>query len=67
MGEFGSLRKKKNFFGECILAGILLWVVVSVVAFRFRHPWATETETFVHWIEVLTFERVPYSDMRPRD
>jgi hypothetical protein len=52
--------------GECVLALVFLWAVGGFVAFRLRHPWATETECLVHWTDALTFQKVPYEEMRIR-
>jgi hypothetical protein len=42
----------------------LLYASVAFVVFRFRHPWATETETIIHPRAVLTYEKVQTSEWR---
>ena len=50
---------------EGVPLGILLalaFVVYGTAAtwtFRLRHPWATETQLTLHFVDVLTFGRVP--------
>jgi len=44
----------------------LLYVVTASVVFRLRHPWATQTETFVNMGTVLTFGSLDYEASRPR-
>lgn len=42
------------------------WVIVAIIAFGFRHPWATSTERLIHIFDALAFRKVPYSEMRDR-
>lgn len=43
------------------------WVVIAEIVFAFRHPWASETERFLHIVDAMKFRKVPYETMRPRD
>jgi len=56
---------KGAFYGFIVAA--LLWVAISTMIFRFRHPWATETETFMHIPDAFLLRKVPYSQMRDRE
>lgn len=42
---------------------VALWFAVADTVFRFRHPWATETQRFIYFPNALTFQRVecPYA------
>lgn len=42
------------------------WLAISTTIFRFRHPWATETELFLHIPEALMLKKITYNEMRPR-
>lgn len=46
---------------------LLCWMLVAEGVFAIRHPWATDTERFIHTFDALTFRFVPYRQMRPRD
>lgn len=45
----------------------VLWFFVANIVFAVRHPWATDTERLICIKEVLLFEKVPYSELRPRE
>lgn len=49
-----------------VVVGVIfvLYVMVAGITFRIRHPWATETETFMNLGKAIKFETVDYSDMR---
>jgi hypothetical protein len=53
------------FYGFIVAA--LLWLGISTMIFRFRHPWATETETFMHIPDAFMLRKVPYAQMRDRE
>lgn len=63
---------KRIIIDYCLAASIslavafFLWVVLSSIIFRFRHPWATETETLIHIVDAVMLKKVPYSEMRDR-
>lgn len=62
-----SKSRRINVVGGWLLMAILAWVVVGEVVFAFRHPWATDTERLL-WIgHAMTFQKVPYETMRPRE
>lgn len=42
------------------------WVIIAIITFGFRHPWATDTERLIHIFDALAFRKVPYSEMRER-
>jgi hypothetical protein len=50
-----------------VIVAALLWVTISTMIFRFRHPWATETEIFLHIPDAFMLRKVPYSEMRDRE
>jgi len=56
---------------KTILAIVLLlcalYAPVAYIVFGFRHPWATDTERFLYTYEALTFQKVSYNQMRPRE
>lgn len=56
---------KENIIIGAIVAAVL-YLIVASATFSLRHPWATETERFLHTWDVLTFQKVPYNEMRPR-
>lgn len=47
-----------------IALSLSLWLVVGTMTFKFRHPWATDTEILFHIKEALLFKRVSYNEMR---
>ena len=60
------LKKLINVLVPSLVIGLFAWVLVATVTFRFRHPWATETETLLNMHRVMTFQRVEYKELRPR-
>lgn len=64
---------KRQFFDflNVISGGLfvvfILWLFVGMTVFSVRHPWATSTEKWICIKEVLLFEKVPYSGLRPRE
>lgn len=66
MGELQNKEKNRRLRTElylfCIsivLGGLLLlWLTVASFVFRFRHPWMTETQLFLHPIKTLLFQKV---------
>lgn len=36
-----------------------LWLIASTFIFRLRHPWATETEIFLHLPDAIMLREVP--------
>lgn len=44
----------------------VLWLAISSAVFRFRHPWASETEVILHIPDAIMLRQVPYAEMRPR-
>ena len=53
---------KKNLLAALFVAS--LYIFVANVVFALRHPWATDTERFLYMREVLTFQRVPYEEVK---
>ncbi len=49
-----------------LFAIVLVYVFVAYLVFALRHPWATQTETFLSPLKVLTFGTIDYAEMRPR-
>lgn len=45
---------------------LILYLGIASAVFAFRHPWATETERFLHTWDAICFRHVPYDTMRPR-
>lgn len=41
-----------------VLILLLLWVGVTTAVFRFRHPWATETELLLYLPKAVMLQRV---------
>lgn len=37
----------------------VVYVGIASMVFRFRHPWATETQAFLHIKDVVTFSAIP--------
>jgi hypothetical protein len=37
---------------------LVLWLVVAHAVFAFRHPWATDTQRFLHTFDALLFRSV---------
>ncbi len=54
-------------FGLALFFIFMIWLTISSVTFKFRHPWVTETEQLIYIKKVLFFEEVSYSEMRPRE
>lgn len=61
-----SRLNAKQRLKEFVFAGLFLWVMAAWFVFKVRHPWTTGAETIVYWQEVVTFQKVPHSQMRPR-
>ncbi len=63
-------RKKKEKLIDNVtqysLAIIFIYAVIAISVFRFRHPWATGYEQAIHTWELVTFQKVPYEEFRPR-
>ena len=45
----------------------IIWTAIGTMIFRFRHPWATETETFLHIPDAFMLRKIPYNEMRTRE
>lgn len=45
---------------------VALYLLVAVLTFSVRHPWATDMEIFINAKSVLLFRRVSYENARPR-
>lgn len=52
---------------QLIVILLVIWIVIAEIVFSIRHPWATDTERFLHTIDALLFKEVPYNKMRPRE
>ena len=48
------------------LVAFVLWVFISQVVFGLRHPWITDTERMLHFVDAMAFSSVEYDDMRER-
>jgi hypothetical protein len=64
------IKSKINEFFEktltVLLVAIFLWIIVSSMIFRFRHPWATDTELFLNIPNAFMLKKIPYNEMRGR-
>lgn len=56
-----------NVASGALFVAFVLWLFVGMTVFSVRHPWATDTEKWICIKEVLLFEKVPYSELRPRE
>jgi hypothetical protein len=67
MRQIMSYRNLRN--EALVLVGIamILYLAVSSIAFGFRHPWATETERFLHTWDAICWRTISYKDMRPQE
>jgi len=63
----GTLMQFLNQIGIVLFVIFLVWLLIGNIVFKIRHPWATETETLFNFHKVLTFQKVSYQEMRPRD
>jgi hypothetical protein len=45
----------------------VLYVDTAFLVFRFRHPWATETQVVLSWRAALTFHSIPQHYLDPPD
>lgn len=60
-------RRVSNIFKAAAAGTIilfLLWVWVAATIFRFRHPWATDTEIFMHLGDAVMLRKISYQEMR---
>lgn len=56
-----------NVFGtiiEAIIVVLIIWIFVGTTVFKFRHPWATSTETFMNMDKALGFRKVSIKELR---
>ncbi len=49
-----------------VLAVAIVYVIVAVSVFQFRHSWMTQVEAFMHIPQALTFQSVDYETVRIR-
>lgn len=54
-------------FVRLIAVTVAVWFLVATFVFSLRHPWATDMEIMMNFGSVLTFQKVPYEAMRPRE
>lgn len=47
-----------------IAVALFAWLLFSVVVFKLRHPWMTETETFLNIPNAMLLRKIPYDEMR---
>jgi hypothetical protein len=59
--------KHQRSWGFWFFAVFAAYFTIAITVFGFRHPWATDTERLIYTWEALTFQRVPYETMRPRE
>lgn len=68
--QYHDQAKMKEYIKLLGIVAIVLslgWLIVSLSIFRFRHPWATDTERFLYIGDALILRKVPYNEMRPRE
>ncbi len=53
--------------GAILLSVLMLWVILALTVWSFRHPWATKTEGLMYLPEAMKLERTSYEKMRPRE
>ena len=55
--------RRLNPYIIAALLVVAVWFSVADTVFRFRHPWATETQRFIYFLKALAFQRVdcPYA------
>lgn len=57
-----KLRQRAREAVLFLLFGFLCHVVITTYVFRFRHPWMTETQLFLHFFDALAMKQLE----RPR-
>ena len=60
-------QSRFNAVAGVLVTLLLVYVVSAFVVFRLRHPWMTETELLLCPVATMTFQKVPYEAMRPRE
>lgn len=62
--------RRRTIPGGFALASLLfvpmLYIFVASAAWRFRHPWATDTEVLLHLWDAMCWRSTAYEDFRPR-
>jgi hypothetical protein len=55
---------KLERFITLFLSLALIYFIIASWTFAIRHPWATQTEILISFPKVVTFQSVPYEEMR---
>ena len=55
------------FIAAAIGVAAVLWLMLSLMIFAFRHPWATDMERFLHIPDAVMLKKIPYEEMRGRN
>lgn len=61
-----QIKEWAQLIGVGVLIVGFLWICAATIVFRFRHPWATETESLLNIHHALMFDKLSYDEMRPR-
>jgi hypothetical protein len=66
MKKFRHIKETLKTLCGYILLIFVVYFIISIIGFRFRHPWATEMECFLNIFNALTWTQLDYREMRPR-
>jgi hypothetical protein len=50
--------RRLNPYILAVMMALGLWLVAAHAVFSFRHPWATDTQRFLHTLDALLFRSV---------
>jgi hypothetical protein len=50
--------KRLNPYILTVMMALGFWLVIAHAVFAFRHPWATDTQRFLHTFDALLFRQV---------
>jgi hypothetical protein len=54
-----NFMRERLFFVIALL--LSLWWIAGTISFKFRHPWATDTEILFYIKDALLFNKVSYN------
>jgi hypothetical protein len=66
MKKFRHIKETLKTLCSYVLLIFVVYFIISIIGFRFRHPWATETECLVNVFNALTWTQLDYREMRLR-
>ena len=60
------MKNNLKAIGWIFMFIFVFYMAIANVVFSIRHPWATDTERFIHIFDMMSFNKIEYNEMRER-